>query len=217
MYASAVNRFITINGYRIGTLSRAELEHLWLAVDQFGIARIRFTPGSQIAVSGLAEERLTEFIDRLRPLLTPLPTNGITAVYNCNEAGECTNGCLATGDIAEKLGALQLPVPMPARIKAAVAGCKRCCTMPLLRDIGLIPASARNRTYHVYFGGHGGRAPRIADRIGEHLSLDESFELIRRALIVYQNEAEPKMRTSAYMRTTNLESFLKKVDKNRIP
>ncbi len=210
MSTSQENRFITINGYRIGALSSSELKHLWSTAAEFSIARIRFTPGSQIAVSGLAEDQLPAFVDQLRPLLRPLPTNGITAIFNCNECGDCRNGCHPTDAIVEQLAALELPSPMPARIKAAVAGCRRCCTMPLLRDIGLLPASARTRTFHVYFGGHGGRTPRIADQIGTQLSLSDSLDLIRRALSVYQKEAQPKMRTASYMRTTTLEIFKKK-------
>lgn len=213
MPGSPQNSFTTISSYKIGALNASELKLLWETVEQFGIEQIRFTPGSQITVSGLAEDQLAEFVNQLKPLLNPLPTNGITSIYNCNELGECKNGCINTGKVVEMLCSLNLPQPMPARIKAAVAGCPRCCTMPRLRDIGMIPASSRAHTWHVYFGGHGGRIPRIADPIGEHLDLDESMALIRRALIVYQSEAKKKMRTSGYLRSTTLDSFLKKIHK----
>ncbi len=175
MSRSIENKFITIPGYRVNSLTAAELHTIWSAVEKFGIERIRITPGSQIAVSGLAADQVAELV--------------------------------------EKLGALELPQPMPARIKVAVAGCPRCCTMPRLRDIGFIPASVKARTWHVYFGGHGGRIPRIGDLIGASLTLDDSLDLARRALLVYQHEAEPQTRTSGFMRTTSLEIFLKKVEK----
>jgi NAD(P)H-nitrite reductase large subunit len=207
------NSFTTISSYQLSTLNGSQLKLLWETVERFGIEQIRFTPGSQIKVSGLAENRLADFVNQLKPLLKPLPANGITSIYNCNEQGECKNGCITTAKVVEMLCSLDLPQPMPARIKAAVAGCPRCCTMPRLRDIGMIPASLQARTWHVYFGGHGGRNPRIADPIGEHLRLDESLALIRRALIIYQSEAKQKMRTSSYLRTTTLDSFLKKIEK----
>ena len=213
MVDSSQTSFTTISSYRIGSLDASELKLLWETIEQFNIEQIRFTPGAQISVSGLAEDRFTDFVNQLTPLLKPQPTNGISSIYNCNEHGECKNGCIATGQAVEMLCSLDLPHPMPARIKAAVAGCARCCTMPRLRDVGMIPASARARTWHVYFGGHGGRIPRIADPIGEHLSLDESVALIHRALVVYQSEATEKMRTSHYLRTTTLESFQKKIEK----
>lgn len=213
MSRSVENKFITIPGYRVNSLTAAELHTIWSAVEKFGIERIRITPGSQIAVSGLAADQVAEFVSCIRPLLTPLPTNGLTSVFSCNQWGECKNGCLSTAELVEKLGALELPQPMPARIKVAVAGCPRCCTMPRLRDIGFIPASVKARTWHVYFGGHGGRIPRIGDLIGASLTLDDSLDLARRALLVYQHEAEPQTRTSGFMRTTSLEIFLKKVEK----
>ena len=213
MPCSIKNRFTTISGYRIGPLSATELKLIWTAVEQLNIDQIRFTPGAQIAVSGLAEELLPDLITLLKPLLKPLPANGITSILNCNDCGECSNGSIATGEMVKKLGELELPLPMPARIKVAVAGCPRCCTMPLLRDIGLLPASVKAQTWHVYFGGHGGRNPRIADLLGEHLSQHESLELIRRALIVYQSEAKAKMRTSHYLKITSLDSFRKKIER----
>lgn len=214
MSRSAENSYITIPGYRINSLTASELHLIWSAVEKFGIERIRFTPGSQLAVSGLTAELVADFVSYVRPLLSPLPTNGITSIFSCNEGGECKNGCISTATLVEKLGTLELPQPMPAKIKAAVAGCPRCCTMPLLRDIGFIPASGKARTWHVYFGGHGGRTPRIGDLIGESLSLDECLDLVRRALFVYQREAKAQTRISGFMRTTSVEIFLKKVEKS---
>jgi NAD(P)H-nitrite reductase large subunit len=213
MFDSPRNSFTTISGYRIGSLNASELKLLWETVAQFGIEHIRFTPHSQIMVSGLADDRLPEFVNRIKPLLKPLPTNGITSIYNCNGCGECKNGCVTTGEVVERMYSLELPQPMPARVKAAVAGCPRCCTMPRLRDIGMIPASIGAATWHVYFGGNGGRNPRIANLIGEHLTLDESLALVRRALSVYQSEAKVKMRTSSYLESTTLKIFLNKIEK----
>ncbi|MGI9536203.1 MAG: hypothetical protein ACR2PB_03975 [Desulfocapsaceae bacterium] len=208
------NRFKTIRGYRIAALSSSDLKMLWAAVEKFRVEGIRFTPGSQIAVSGLADEQFHAFISYLKPLLKPQPKDGIISIFNCNDCGECKNGCIKTGELVAKLDSLELPQPLPARIKVAVAGCPRCCTMPKLRDIGFIAASAKAQTWNIYFGGNGGRTPRIADQIGANLSVEEGLDLIQRALTVYQREAGDKMRTSAYLRNTPLKLFLKKLEKN---
>ena len=206
--------FITINGYRFDSLSSDDLKILWSAVDKFKIDRVRFTPGSQIAVTGLADTQYAAFVSYLQPLLKPQPNNGINSILNCNDCGECKNGCIKTGELVDRLGSLNLPQPMPGRIKVAVSGCPRCCTMPRLRDIGFIPASATTQTWNVFFGGNGGRKPRIADQIGANLTLFESLDLVRRALTVYQREAEDRMRTADYLRSVVLENFLKKIEKD---
>lgn len=207
------HKFTTISGYRLGVLSRDDLKILWSAAEKYTIDRIRFTSGSQIAVSGLAAEQLTAFVSDLIPLLEPLPENGISSILNCNQCGECKNGCISTGELVKRLRSLALPQPMPARIKVAVAGCPRCCTMPRIRDVGFIPASVKAQTWNVFFGGNGGRNPRIADQIGANLTLEESLVLVQQALIVYQKEAGNKMRTSGYLRTAILKDFLKKLEK----
>ena len=186
---------------------------LWSTVEKFNVERIRFSSGSQIAVSGLAAEQLAAFVNDLIPLLKPQPDNGLTSILNCNDCGECKNGCISTGELVKKLASLELPQPMPGRIKVAVAGCPRCCTMPRLRDIGFIPASAKAETWNIFFGGNGGRTPRIGDQIGAHVTLEESLDLVQRALTLYQREAGDKMRTSGYLRTMVLEEFLKKIEK----
>ena len=214
MSPTSLPKFITINGYRFDSLSSDEFKILWSAVDKFKIDRVRFTPGSQIAVTGLADTQYAAFVSYLQPLLKPQPNNGISSILNCNDCGECKNGCIKTGELIDRLGSLNLPQPMPGRIKVAVSGCPRCCTMPRLRDIGFIPASATTQTWNVFFGGNGGRKPRIADQIGANLTLFESLDLVRRALTVYQREAEDRMRTADYLRSVVLENFLKKIEKD---
>lgn len=213
MPPNSLQKFKTISGYRFDSLSGDDLKILWSAVDKFKIDRIRFTSGSQIAVRGLADTQYAAFLSYLQPLLIPQPNNGISSIFNCNDCGECKNGCSKTGELVDRLGSLDLPQPMPGRIKVAVSGCPRCCTMPRLRDIGFIPASPTTQTWNVFFGGNGGRKPRIGDQIGANLSLFESLDLVRRALTVYQGEAEDRMRSADYLRSVGLENFLKKIEK----
>ncbi len=213
MSPTSLPKFKTISGYRVDSLSSDDLKILCSAVDKFNIDRVRFTPGSQIAVTGLVDDQYAAFLSCLKPLLKPQPNNGISSIIRCNDCGECKNGCISTGELIDRLGALKLPHPMPGRIKVAVSGCSRCCTMPRLRDIGFIPASATSRTWNLFFGGNGGRKPRIADQIGANLTLFQSLDLVRRALTVYQREAEDRLRTADYLRSVGLENFLKKIEK----
>jgi NAD(P)H-nitrite reductase large subunit len=140
--------------------------------------------------------------------MRPLPTNGITTIHTCAECIKCDNTILDTTQITAKLENLILPTPMPAKIKVAVAGCKRCCTMPLVRDIGLTPVGKR---WRLSFGGNGGRNPRIADIIAEGLNEIEAIDLTCRCLMVYQKYGDRNMRTSTFIETFGLETFKEKI------
>ena len=78
----------------------------------------------------------------------------------------------------------------------------------------LYSSLSHNPNLECFFGGNGGRKPRIADQIGVNLTLFESLDLVRRALTVYQREAEDRMRTADYLRSVVLENFLKKIEKD---
>ncbi len=208
--------YISIRGYRLRSLDPEDLELLQRGVKNFGVKRIRLIGTSELAVSGLSETELDNFCRFIKPLLQPNPEEGICSILTCNDCGSCRNAMIDSRSIVEKLAAMDLPRPLPAKLKIGVAGCMRCCTMPRIRDVGLIPVSARTRRWNVYFGGNGGRHPRIGDLIGTSLSEHDCIELIRRGLAVYQREAEKKMRTADYLRKTTAEIFLEKLQ-NYLP
>jgi NAD(P)H-nitrite reductase large subunit len=204
--------YMTISGYRLRSLDPSGLEHLLLGVKNFGVERIRLSGASQLSVAGLSETELEKFCRFIDPLLRPDPVNGIASILSCNDCGGCRNTIIDSRSIVQKLAEMKLPQPLPAKIKIGVAGCMRCCTMPRIRDVGLIPASARTGHWNVYFGGNGGRRPRIGNLIGTNLSERDCLELIRSALIIYQREADTNMRTAEYLRKATPEVFLEKLD-----
>jgi len=203
--------YTAISGYTVDSLSVDDLELLQEALGKFEVTRLRLTSGSQLGVEGLPQEQTETFRRFIAPLLTPLPQNGITSILTCSDCSRRGSGSDQKQQLISALSSLELPRPMPGKIKVAVAGCPRCCTMPRIRDIGLIPGSVHLNRWHISFGGNGGRKPRIGDLIGTNLSTSESIELIRRALVVYQQGAGPKMRTADYLRTTTAAIFLKKI------
>jgi NAD(P)H-nitrite reductase large subunit len=205
--------FHTIPSLNLSTFTTDDLEKLSSAGRYFNIDRIRFTPGGQLAVSGVAEEDLPELTALLGEFMHSMPDNGIGTIFACPGCNDCKHGLRDTSEIASKIQNLDLPLPLPAKVKIAVAGCTRCCTMPRLRDIGLIPAGGDAGEWHLYFGGNGGSKPRISDCIGENLSPDETLKYIRISLSIYQQCAKPGIRTSRFIETTGFESFRKKLEK----
>lgn len=213
MLSSNAAAFITIKGYTVGSLSSGDLELLQRAVKKFNIKDIRLRPGSQLSVAGLPPDLIDPFRRSIEPILQPLPVNGITSILSCTDCDRCGPGSVNSQSLISGLRSLDLPRPMPAKIKVAVSGCPRCCTMPRLRDIGFIPSSARLNRWHVSFGGNGGGQPRIGDLIATSLPQAAALELARRALVVYQREAAQKMRTAVYLGSTTPDSFIEKIKK----
>lgn len=204
------NRYKTIAGCHLPSLSPFDLEQLYKTVCQFEFDRLRFTPGGQIAVSGLNQDDFCALSASLRAIMPPLPASGFAAIYSCGGCSGCRCGIEDTGEIADTIQAMKFPGPMPARIKIAVAGCPRCCTMPRLRDVGLFPTTSG---WTLSFGGNGGSSPRIGDIIGRGLDSKAALHLLHMALSVYQRDAKPGQRTAPFLEQCGIEHFKKSLRK----
>lgn len=200
--------FTPIPNLQLPTLSSNNLESLLKICKEFNIEQIRFTPNNQLSLYNLDESNKTQVIEHLSTFMRPMPTNGITTIHTCAECTTCDHTTLDSTLITAQLENLILQTPMPAKIKVAVAGCKRCCTMPLVRDIGL---TAVGKRWRLSFGGNGGRNPRIADIIAEGLNEIEALDLTCRCLMVYQKHGDKNMRTSAFMDKFGLKTFKDKI------
>lgn len=203
----------TIPGYHLSELSPTDLKHLSEAVNRFEVERLRFTANGQIAVAGLTDDELADLSSQLKAISHPLPTSGIAAVYQCGGCSGWGHGISDTRDVTEKIRKMDIPAPMPARVKIAIAGCPRCCTMPLLRDVGLFPGSGG---WNLSFGGNAGNRPRIGDLIAHGVTTKEALQLVQAGLRVYQREAAPKMRTSVFIEQIGIEAFKEKINKYEI-
>ncbi len=206
--------FRTISSLALPFFRPDDLEKLYRAAQRFNIEKIRFTPGGQLSVSGVDDEAMVGLTASLKQFMQPLPENTIAAVSPCPGSGACKHGRRDTAAIAEKIQSLDVQLPLPAKVKIGIAGCRRCCTMPRLRDIGLVPAA---RGFNLYFGGNGGASPRISDCIGEHLGSDEIVDYIRASLAIYREHARPGMRTSRYIEQIGIADFREKLQKRLFP
>ncbi|MGA7278200.1 MAG: hypothetical protein WBW79_09705 [Desulfocapsaceae bacterium] len=203
-------RYRTIAGFHLFSLSPADLERLYKTTREFSFDRLRFTPSGQIAVSGLSDADFTVLSARLQTFMRPLPASGLASIYSCAGCSGCSWGIEDTETIARAILELEYPEPMPARLKIAVAGCPRCCTMPRLRDVGLFPTASG---WNLSFGGNGGSQPRIGDIIGRLLDAPTALNLMQKALSIYQLEARPGQRTAAFVEQCGIEYFKKSLKK----
>jgi NAD(P)H-nitrite reductase large subunit len=94
--------------------------------------------------------------------------------------------------LSRKLSGLKLP----AKVKIAIAGCSMCCTMPKIRDVGLI---ATHKGWKLYIGGNGGNKPRIGDLVEKNLSIEKAVQLCCNCMEIYSTYASTRMRTSSFL------------------
>ncbi|MEE4165239.1 MAG: hypothetical protein V2I35_04510 [Desulfocapsaceae bacterium] len=135
--------------------------------------------------------------------MKPVIINNIT-ILSCSGCGNCKYGIVDTDAMVNLLEIVNVAPALPAKCKIAVAGCSRCCTMPFVRDIGLIPST---RGWTVIFGGNGGGQPRIGDIIAADVRDQDVRELVFKCLQVYSRNALPKQRTSRFIEKFGMDRF----------
>ena len=199
--------FKTVPGLYLPTLSIPELEALLESAQRFNIKNMRFTPTSQLAIAGVDESDFPELISHLQRFMKKAD-DSMTTILSCQGCGDCKCGIGDTNTVAQRIKELKFNGPMPAKCKIAIAGCSRCCTMPFVRDIGLIPSP---HGWTLIFGGNGGGNPRIGDIVAEKVQEHELVELVYKCLHVYRKHGHPKQRTSRFIEEFGIERFKKEL------
>ena len=133
------HNFKTVPGLHLPTFSVRELELLLESARHFNIQHMRITPASQIAVSGVDESDFPALIAQFQRFMVTMEKKQIS-IISCSGCGNCKFGVGDTSSVARSLEEMNFNKPLPAKCKIAIAGCSRCCTMPYVRDVGLIPS-----------------------------------------------------------------------------
>ncbi len=197
------HNFKTIPGLHLPTITTSHLESLLEIARQFSIQEFQFTPNSQLAISGVDDSAFPDLTHQLSLFMEPIEYTDRT-ILSCAGCGNCHHGIGNTGTIAKRIKELKFTEPLPARCKIAIAGCSRCCTMPFVRDLGLIPSP---HGWKLIFGGNGGGRPRIGDVIAEKMDDDNLIELVQKCLQVYCKYGTVKQRTSRFIEEFTIERF----------
>jgi NAD(P)H-nitrite reductase large subunit len=167
----------------------------------------RFTATSQIAISGFEESDFPELVEHFQRFMKTIEKKK-TAIVSSSGCGNCKYGIGDTSSVVRTIGEMHFNEPLPAKCKIAIAGCSRCCTMPFVRDVGLIPSP---HGWKLIFGGNGGGKPRIGDIIAENVQERDLLGLVYNCLQIYGKYAQPKQRTSRFMEEFGVERFKKEL------
>jgi len=210
----ADRNFVRIPGFQADSLSLSTLEGIVNLLKTHEINEVKFTGKHQISLPGVGQPTVQALSEGLQQLIpkdkesTAHAPPALTTIRTCPDTVNCKHGIRDINPITDRLNAIALPGKLPAKVKVSVAGCKMCCTAPFIRDIGLI---AEQKGWKLIFGGNGGSRPRIGDVIAAGLSDEQAIELILRCLIVYVENAKPKMRTARFMESYGAMRFKSEV------
>ena len=197
------HNFKTVPGLHLSTFSVPELELLVESARHFNIQQMRFTPTGQIAISGVDETDFPALITQFQRFMKTIEKSDLS-IISCSGCGTCKYGLGDTASVVQTIREMKFDEPLPAKCKIAVAGCSRCCTMPFVRDLGLIPSP---RGWKLIFGGNGGQTPRIGDIIADRVEQHDLIGLIFNCLQIYTAYAQPRQRTSRFIEEFGIERF----------
>ncbi len=201
-------KFSIIPGFQAASISVSNLEQILQVLKNHDVQEVQFTSTSRLGVIGPTQENLEKIGGELKKFNSPKRNSWITSIQSCPGREQCKYGIRDSQTMGTRIEAMQLPEPLNAKVKIGIAGCHMCCTEPLVRDIGLI---AEHKGWKLIFGGNAGGRARIGDSIAAGLTDEQAIELIGRCLIVYQENAKPKMRTARFMEAYGTENFTQAV------
>jgi len=175
----------------LGFVTPLELEQLAAAMRGLGLDSAKMTADGRFLLLGLDPAMAPTVQGCLGPLAAHRPCQ----VHACPGAAGCPNGLRDTLDFARRLDELISGLTLPAKLKAGISGCPRCCAESMVRDVGLI--GARNG-WTVTFGGNAGFTPRTADILAKGLSDEEALDLLARVLHHYSATTLKNERTARF-------------------
>lgn len=196
--------YTTVPGLNMALFTPEELEQIIGLIKKYEVPMVKVTSAQRLALLGMDEKLLKQFEKDIEQFVHVPAKNGISFVQACPGKKWCKYGVKETLSLKKKLEQLSFEEPLRAKVKAAIAGCRMCCTAPKVRDIGLI---ASKKGWSLIFGGNGGNNARIGDEVISGLSEDEAVEIVKKCLIYYQKNAKYNTRTARFMERFGVEQL----------
>jgi len=186
-----------------GVVTAAELRRIADVCEKFPESKIKLT--GEIIIGGIKEEGRNE---GLRQMLG-LPTASVAGfcirpVKICAGGYTCNNNLQDSFSLGLKLDEKFSGKKLPFKMIIAIAGCSRCCSEPLVKDVGIV---ASRRGYSLYVGGAAGGRPRIAMRLADNLSDSEVTDIIERIISVYEKTGKAAERLGRFIERIGFDKF----------
>lgn len=189
----------------LGDVPAEKLNTINAIVQEYGLPGIRCTGRQRVQILGIPEDKLQEIVDRLGP-------TGEACKYfvqACPGNTTCRLGMQDSLAMGARLEEFLNEYENLGKIKSGVAGCSMSCAESYVRDIGLVGTA---KGWTILFGGNAGKGARKGDVLAQNVSADEVFEVLRKALAFYTENAKKKERTSRFVNRVGLNAVLEAVN-----
>lgn len=174
-------------------------------VQDLQLPGIRVTGFQQIQLLGVPEDKVRYVVETLGDSVD----FSKYVVQACAGNRSCKFGMQDSIAMAEKLEAFLNDFTFPSKLKSGIAGCSMGCAEPYVRDVGLV---GKKSGWTVLFGGNAGKGVRKGDALAEDVTEKEVFEILRKALDFYAENAKKKERTARFVERVGIEAVLEAVN-----
>ena len=134
--------------------------------------------------------------------------NSVRSVKMCSAQTFCQRYKNEVLEMAYEIDRRYRGIELSAKLAIGVAGCRRSCSEPATKDIGIV---ARPHGYLIQVGGSAGFKPMVARSIGQVATKDEVLTIIERTIAFSKSHGGPTERLGALLEKTGMESFIKEV------
>lgn len=134
--------------------------------------------------------------------------NSIRSVKMCSAETFCQRYKNMVLEMAKEIDSRFRGIELPTKLSIGVAGCRRSCSEPATKDIGVV---ARPHGYQILVGGSAGFNPMVARSIGQVAATEDVITVIERIIKFVESNGRPYMRLGKLLEETGDEAFLREV------
>lgn len=195
--------------FRLGAVTPQDLRKIADICEKFPEGRIKLT--GEIVIGAIKDEARNEECRRALNLpLCSVAGFSVRPVKACSGGYICDNNVQDSLSLGSKLDGKFSGRKLPFKMIISVSGCGRCCSEPLVKDIGIV---ATQKGYAVYAGGAAGARPRIAVKLAEDLKENEVMEVVEKIVSLYEKKGKTPQRLGFFIEKMGFEKFKEEVIK----
>ncbi|NLX17917.1 MAG: nitrite reductase [Desulfobulbus sp.] len=201
--------YLVLPQFDAGLLSPEDLEYLAALARKYNVPKTKITGAQRVAFLGMKPEALDALRKELHlPDTLPHKRGQLHYVQACPGKTWCRYGHRDALSLGERIRAIELTGPLPAKVKVGISGCRFNCCESWVRDVGL---TGESTGWRLTFGGNAAGRPRIGDVIAQGLTDEEAVTLVTATLNYYIREARFKTRSARFVERFGIDALKKAV------
>lgn len=190
-----------------GLITQDDLRKIADACAKFPEAKIKLT--GEIIVGCIKDRARNEDCR----VMLGLPTYSV-AGFSIRPVKLCSGGYVCDNNVQDSLGlGLKLDKMfsgrrLPFKMIISVSGCGRCCSEPLVKDIGIV---ASQDGYSLFAAGAAGARPRIARKLLDNLDEGEVVDTVEKIIRLYEGKGKTPERLGIFIEKMGWDKFKEEI------